>query len=166
MNQKRIHSLPGDRVTRVVMCLALAFLITTLGFASQTPLTAVSGLVRDANGPVAGATVRVKATENKVITDIEGNFVLSGLSPNEPVVLTAWAEGYYIGGGQARYLPGDSDIEIVLTAHSDIDNPDYAWLRIRAARIVIPSPIIHRQLCRSANGSKMLMHSQLRIPAF
>jgi len=128
MNQKRIHSLPGDRVTRVVMCLALAFLITTLGFASQTPLTAVSGLVRDANGPVAGATVRVKATENKVITDIEGNFVLSGLSPNEPVVLTAWAEGYYIGGGQARYLPGDSDIEIVLTAHSDIDNPDYAWL--------------------------------------
>ncbi|MFC1633886.1 carboxypeptidase regulatory-like domain-containing protein [Planctomycetota bacterium] len=91
-------------------------------------MTAISGFVRHANGPIGGATVRVKATENKVITDAKGHFVLSGLSPNEPVVLTAWAEGYYIGGGQAKYLPGVSDIEIILTAHSDQDNPDYVWL--------------------------------------
>jgi hypothetical protein len=91
-------------------------------------MPAVSGYVRDANGPVVGAVVRVKATENKVITNAEGHFVLPGLSANEPVVLTAWAEGYYIGGGQANYVPGDSNIEITLTAHSDKDNPDYSWL--------------------------------------
>jgi hypothetical protein len=106
----------------------MTFSITTIGFASQPPMTVVSGFVHDANEPVAGATVRVKATENKTITDANGYFVLSGLSDNEPVVLTAWAEGYYIGGGQAKYLPGDSDIEIVLTAHNDKDNPDYKWL--------------------------------------
>jgi len=128
MNQKPNHLLAFIRVAAVLVCMVMAFSITTAGFASQQPLAAVSGLVRDANGPVAGATVRVKATDNKVITDAEGHFVLSGLSADEPVVLTAWAEGFYIGGGQTGYLPGDSDIEIVLTAYSDIDNPDYEWL--------------------------------------
>ena len=128
MNQKPIQLLPFSAVATMVVSLAMAFSITNLGSAAQPPLSDVSGFVHDANGPVADATVRIKATDNKVITDIEGHFVLSGLSDNEPVVLTAWAEGYYIGGGQARYLPGNSDIEIVLTAHSDIDNPDYEWL--------------------------------------
>ena len=128
MNQKPKHLLPFVRVATVLVCLAMAFSIMTVGSASQPPMTIVSGFVRDANGPVTGAVVRVKATDNKVITDAEGHFVLSGLSPDEPVVLTAWAKGYYIGGGQARYLPGVSDIEIVLTEHSDLDNPDYAWL--------------------------------------
>jgi hypothetical protein len=128
MNQKCTHFLRGAGVAAVAVCLALAFSITTRGLCSPLPSTDVSGLVRDANGPVAGATVRVKATDNKVFTDEEGHFVLTGLSANEPVVLTAWAEGYYIGGGQAKYVPGDSDIEIVLTAHSDLDNSDYAWL--------------------------------------
>ena len=128
MKQKPKQLLPFAGVATMVVSLAMAFSIPNVGPASQPPLFAVSGFVRDANGPVDGATVRVKATDNKVITDAEGYFVLSGLSADEPVVLTAWAEGYYIGGGQAGYLPGDSDIEIVLTAHSDIDNPDYEWL--------------------------------------
>jgi hypothetical protein len=125
MNQKPRHLIAFVRVASVSMCLAMAFSITTVESASQPP---VSGFVRDANGPIAGATVRVKATEKKAITDVEGHFVLSGLSDNEPVVLTAWAEGYYIGGGQTKHVPGDSDIEIVLTAHSDIDHPEYIWL--------------------------------------
>ena len=128
MNLKLKHLLPFARVASVSVCLAMTFSITTVESASQPPLTTVSGFVRDANGPVAGATVRVKATENKALTNVEGHFVLSDLSPNESVVLTAWAEGYYIGGGQDRYIPGVSDIEIVLTAHSDKDNPDYEWL--------------------------------------
>jgi len=128
MNQKLKHSLPFLRFATVLMCLVMGLSITTVESASQPPIPAVSGYVRDANGPVAGAVVRVKATENKVNTDAEGHFVLSGLSANEPVILTAWAEGYYIGGGQARYVPGDSDIEITLTAHSDKDNPAYTWL--------------------------------------
>jgi hypothetical protein len=128
MNHKSIHLLTSSGVTMMFVNLAMIFSLTTIGFSSQPPSTAVSGSVHDANGPVAGATVRVKATDNKVITDTEGHFVLSGLSPNEPVVLTAWAEGYYIGGGKDGYLPGDSNIEIVLTAHSDTDNPNYAWL--------------------------------------
>ncbi|MBN2594558.1 MAG: carboxypeptidase regulatory-like domain-containing protein, partial [Sedimentisphaerales bacterium] len=100
----------------------------TMGFASQSTSSAVSGFVRDANSPIVGAIVRVKATDKKTLTDAEGHFVLSGLSANEPVTLTAWAEGYYIGGGKDEFHAGDSNIEIVLTAHGDTDNPDYAWL--------------------------------------
>jgi hypothetical protein len=37
-------------------------------------------------------------------------------------------EGYYIGGGNKKYTPGASDIEIILTKHSDRDNLDYRWL--------------------------------------
>jgi mono/diheme cytochrome c family protein len=56
-----------------------------------------------------------------------GHFTLSGLTPGEPVDLTAWAPGYYIVGGQ-KYLPGAEDVTLTLTPHADTDNPDYAGL--------------------------------------
>jgi mono/diheme cytochrome c family protein len=128
MSQKPTHLVSGFGIAIVYVSLVIVIFLTTIGFASQPSSTTVSGFVRDVNGPIAGATVRVKATDNKAITDSEGHFVLSGLSDNEPVVLTAWAKGYYNGGGKDRYPAGKTDIEIVLTAHSDTDNPDYAWL--------------------------------------
>ncbi len=109
----------------------IAGVLATLVFAvlaQSAPSTSVTGLVRDADGPIAGATVRVKATASATITGFDGRFVLAGLEPNNPVVLTAWARGYYIGGGDKEYLPGGADIEIILTRHCDRDNPDYTWL--------------------------------------
>lgn len=69
----------------------------------------LSGTVRDSEGPIAGAIVRVQATTNATSTDINGHFSLTGISPGEPARLTAWAEGYYIAGGEA-YLPGEEEI--------------------------------------------------------
>ena len=40
--------------------------------------------------------MRVQATDNKTTTDVDGRFVMLGLQPDEPIVLTAWAEGYFI----------------------------------------------------------------------
>jgi len=133
MNHKSIHFFLDAGIATGFVSLALAFFIITIGFASQSPSTAVpvadlSGFVRDANGPIVGATVRIKATDKKAITDSQGHFVLSGLSANDPIVLTAWAKGYYNGGGKTEHLAGETDIEIVLTAHGDTDNPDYEWL--------------------------------------
>lgn len=106
----------------------VAFSPTIAESAQQPSLTTVSGFVHDVNGPVAGAIVRVKATGDKTITDAEGHFVLPALPDNEPVRLTAWAQGYYIGGGDKEYTPGALDVDILLTKHSDRDNPDYRWL--------------------------------------
>ena len=89
---------------------------------------ALSGLVRDAAGdPIAGATVRVQTTTRTATTDADGRFTLTDLTPGQPVTLTAWSPGYYIGGGEA-FLPEAASVAITLTAHAAEDNPAYAWL--------------------------------------
>jgi hypothetical protein len=49
----------------------------------------ISGVVHDASGPVSGATVRVQATSNAVITDTKGRFTLTGLIEGEAVTVSA-----------------------------------------------------------------------------
>src|SRR3954462_13790003 len=57
----------------------------------------LSGTVVDANGPVAGATVRVQASANSVLSAQDGAFTLSDLKATGVVTVTAWAPGYYNG---------------------------------------------------------------------
>ncbi|MEZ4706634.1 MAG: hypothetical protein R3A44_05480 [Caldilineaceae bacterium] len=52
--------------------LALANTDFTLPLWQDAPSATLSGLVRNADGPVAGARVRVQATENMVITGEDG----------------------------------------------------------------------------------------------
>jgi mono/diheme cytochrome c family protein len=87
----------------------------------------ITGVVRDASGPVSGATVRVQTTTTATVTDSDGCFTLSGLTAGEPVTLTAWSPGYFIVGGEA-YLPGAEDVELTLVAHATEDNADDDWL--------------------------------------
>ena len=59
----------------------------------------LSGMVVDASGPVPGAVVRVQATDNATTSDENGRFTLQDITGSSPVRVTAWANGYYIGGG-------------------------------------------------------------------
>ena len=96
---------------------------------SVIPNDTIRGTVLNAQGrAIAGATVRVKATEHSTQTDSSGHFILSDLSPGQDVVLTAWAAGYYIGGGKDAILPGSGDVKFTLAVHTQEDNPEYAWL--------------------------------------
>ena len=124
MHRRQAHLARDIRPS--VMSVFLALVIAALVQSAES--ASVTGLVHDADGPVVGATVRVKATANATTTGPDGRFVLDGLEPNGPVLLTAWARGYYIGGGDKGYVPGTATVEIVLTKHSDRDNPDYTWL--------------------------------------
>ncbi len=124
MNDTNTHYVHNIRLAVAGTCVVLVLAVLV----QSAPSASVTGLVRDADGPVASATVRVKTTTNSTTTDSKGRFMLAGLEPNEPVVLTAWAKGYYIGGGDTEYLPDVSNVEIILTKHSDQDNHDYAWL--------------------------------------
>ncbi len=91
--------------------------------------SSISGVVLDeANMPIAGAIVRVKATQKFTTTDENGNFVFANLQPEESVILTAWAEGYYIGGGKEEYAAGTTDLKLILKKHAQEDNQDYEWL--------------------------------------
>jgi hypothetical protein len=92
-----------------------------VGAASGT----VSGTVLDAAGPVAGANVRVRATQNATNTDANGNFVLSALNEGEQVEVTAWADGYYVAN--TYVTPTISGITLTLRPYHTVDHPDYVW---------------------------------------
>lgn len=70
---------------------------------NDVPDGGLSGEVRDENGPVAGATVRIKGTSIATITDERGRFRLP--RPENPTRVTASKEGYLIGGSSMIDTP-------------------------------------------------------------
>jgi hypothetical protein len=88
----------------------------------------IGGIVRDDEGTVPGAVVRIQTMEHSTVTGSKGEFELavpgsfSGL-----VKLTAWAKGYFIGG-PVEASPGEKDVTISLHRNSKLDNPEYKWL--------------------------------------
>lgn len=127
------------KMKRTFFVFICALLIFVLGCQPAQPVqpiqpeNSISGMVQDeSNNLIAGAVVRVKATERFTTTDENGKFVFADLYPEEAVVLTAWAEGYYIGGGKDEYTAGTGDVKIILKKHANDDNPDYQWVSASA----------------------------------
>jgi hypothetical protein len=131
--------------SRLALCVSLLALgvlvacsISGLTFLSHSPITSpaprsasIAGFVNDADGPVAGATVRIRATENKTTSAADGSFTLTGLTATVPVSVTAWAEGYYVGW--TSVAPGSGPITITLKPYYTTDNPDYTWFSMESA---------------------------------
>lgn len=46
------------------------------------------GVVKDAGEPIIGASVSVKGTKNATVTDLDGNFTLSGVSKGTTIVIS------------------------------------------------------------------------------
>lgn len=111
-----------------IICSSLLVGENEVGYRNELQrMTFVFGKVKDESGPIAGATVRIKGTNNSTTTDQNGRFKISGFIPDSPVVLTASASGYYIGGGIPHH-PGKKSLIITLKKHPQKDNPDYQWL--------------------------------------
>ncbi len=112
--------------------LALGAAIVTIGMASSNSKELIiRGVVVDENGPMAGVTVRVQATNNTTTTGEDGAFVLCGLTSADEVTVTAWAEEYYVGWTTA--VPGGEPITIMLKRYYTTDNPDYSWFSMEGA---------------------------------
>jgi hypothetical protein len=123
-----------QKMKRFSLATPCILLLVTLGCQSAEtalptqPVNAISGVVlNEGNHPIPGAVVRVKASARGVTTNDYGEFILADLEPDESFFITAWASGYYINGIE-DVPPGASEVEIILHAHHDIDNPDYVWL--------------------------------------
>jgi len=111
-----------------LMQVLFAFVLLLAVVSCSPRLGVIAGTVVDEGGlPLPEAVVRVKATGIETLTNQEGQFLLTGLTPGQPVFVTAWFSGYYINGVEG-IQSGMQDVEIVLQAHHDSDNPDYAWL--------------------------------------
>jgi hypothetical protein len=121
-----------------ILAVAVLALLTVVTFGSKSgvpldhPATepdeahlTISGKVSDETGPVAGAIVRLQATDNSTTTSIDGTFTLDRVTKRTSVTITAWAEGYYVGWTEAS--PGADTVLIILKRHYITDNPDYDW---------------------------------------
>jgi hypothetical protein len=85
----------------------------------------VSGVVHNEDGPVTGAIVRVRNTDFQTTSGADGSFTLADLPMSEPISVTAWLEGHYIGATNA--MPGSAPVSITLRDYPTIDNLDYEF---------------------------------------
>ena len=91
------------------------------------PPDTVSGLVLDEEGPVAGATVRVQATDNATLSAADGTFSLAGLTQGVTVTISAWKDAYYCAKVEG-VVPLTSGLTLSLRRYQTNDNPDYEWI--------------------------------------
>ena len=93
--------------------------------------TTVTGVVRNADGPIAGAHVRVRATDNMALSDANGVFKISLADATQPVTLTAWAPGHFIGAVQG--VATGEQPTITIQRHYTTDNLEYDWFEVEGA---------------------------------
>lgn len=116
----------GIRIVVIILVLTAAGLgVGAWLYAASVNSGTVSGQVVDDQGSIAGAHVRVRATENLVFSDHEGQFILEDLSENFPIEVTAWFSGYYISS--TLVTPTVGGLEIILRPYHLSDHATYTW---------------------------------------
>lgn len=115
---------------------------------ARLPAT-ISGVVTNADGPVAGAIVQVQGTQNQTTTDARGAFTLHGQGLGAPhaVTVTAWAEGHYIGwiALDPRQPIPEAGVAINLRPLFDGDNHEYTWFSEEGVHGSASCGLCHRE---------------------
>jgi len=110
------------------IALGIAVVLTTaIGGFVRSAGDSVEGIVIDVSGRgVPGATVRIQATTLASTTRTDGRFRLDPADPQPSFRVTAWKEGFYVAGMEAR--SGANDLRIVIERHPVTDRSDYTWV--------------------------------------
>ena len=108
--------------------IALGLLALCLVGAIGDGTATVSGVVVGENGlPIAGATVRIQATQNATTTAADGTFTLSDVAEGETVTVSAWKDLYYCAKVEGVVPPAEN-IQLQLDLYQTDDNPDHPWM--------------------------------------
>jgi hypothetical protein len=127
--------IPSSRVPKWIAVLGV-FVLAGIVFRPWSQVSAngasservIKGIVRDDEGTVPEAVVRIQTMKYSAVSGSDGEFELAlPESFRGPVKLTAWATGYFIGG-PVEASPGEKDVTISLRRHSKLDNPEYEWV--------------------------------------
>ncbi len=125
---------PGSGTLNITLQAIPKFDSTDYQAKNQGSSFGINGFVRSKKGlPLENARVRIRATEDFVLTDKEGRFTVPLKNPNQRLfqwIITAGKEGYLNSG--ARYVPGKEVLFITLQEVPNFDSPDY--------QMVITSP--------------------------
>src|SRR5690606_36221419 len=95
--------------------LFLSFILTFGNVTAQSQ--SISGTVSDANGPLPGANVLIKGTNQGTTTDFDGNYTIENVSPDDVLVYS------YIGYLNNEVSIGDQSI-INVTLQEDLQSLD------------------------------------------
>jgi len=113
------------------LALAGCHLMTACARSATANAAAFAGVVESASGqPVVGALVRLQGTTTSTLSGEDGRFHLAVPAESPARYLTAWKDGYYIGG--VGLASDGMPFHIALKPLSPEDNPDYRWLSARA----------------------------------
>jgi hypothetical protein len=137
----------------------LGFCIVLWGFTTaivsgQEGVTAlpptISGVITSMDGvPLPGAIVQIQATTNQTIADANGAFTLGGIAGSDPVVVSAWAEGYHVGwtilDPSSADWNGGSSITVSLKDLPMGDNSEYEWFTFEGVEGSAACGVCHRE---------------------
>jgi hypothetical protein len=110
----------------------------------------VSGTVENEEGEVvAGAVVQIQTRPKQIETDENGTFSFDGIEGTTPIVITAWAEGHYIGwvtvNPSAPDWAGGDNLHITLRELPAGDNNEYTWFEEESVRGSASCGLCHRE---------------------
>jgi hypothetical protein len=109
----------------------------------------VTGTVVTADGPVSGAIVQVRGMADQVLSGVDGAFTVNGLSGTQPMTVTAWSAGNYVGyttlapGSPA--LQSGNPISITLKPLPEKDNNSYPWFSYNGVQGSASCGLCHRE---------------------
>lgn len=141
-------------IVLVVVAFVSAFVLVGRGIAMFAPppdsiSPVVSGKVSGPDGLMAGAVVQVRGTPITAVTNEKGQFSISGLTGNQPIILTAWSPGYYIGSfkvepGGLVWATGKGAF-IKMKPHYQTDNFKYDWFDFEGVQGSASCGLCHRE---------------------
>ncbi len=109
----------------------------------------ISGTVVGPAGAVAGAIVHVQGSDNQTTADSGGKYALKGFKGSNPVILTAWAEGYYVGwvklDPRAPDFGDGTDVTVTLKPLYESDNVKYPWFSFGGVEGTASCGLCHRE---------------------
>jgi len=116
----------GRRWTWAAVAVGLLGLVLVGAIGDGT--ATITGVVVGEDGhPIAGATVRIQATENATTTAADGTFTLPNLVEGQTVTVSAWKDLYYCAKVEG-VIPPAAGVRLQLDLYQTDDNPDHPWM--------------------------------------
>ncbi len=112
------------RSCRMLLLAAAAALLLAACSGSAPAAGDVSGVVKDGDEPVAGATVTFQGTDHSALTDSDGAFTLRQVPAGPGARISAWKEGYYCGLLADVEVPSRG-VVVSIRRHQLIDYANY-----------------------------------------
>ncbi|WP_051205296.1 SusC/RagA family TonB-linked outer membrane protein [Salinimicrobium xinjiangense] len=100
-----------------IRSVSIFLLLSLISFTAFAQTTTVTGTVTDESGPLPGVTVLLKGTTNGVITDFDGNYIITDVPANGVLV-------YSYVGFVTEEIPVNNQSEINVTLIPDVSTLD------------------------------------------